>query len=130
MEVNGAAIATDKCWWYLVDFVWNGGKWKYQDAQDGRTLKVRDKTNTIVNLKYLPCKKARKMVGVFLSPEGNQIDQLTDLREKAKSWAGKIRASPSVRPGCGVDSFTLSDPEGPRISSTRSRYDSVKGTAE
>ena len=32
MEVNGAAIAPDKCWWYLVDFVWKGGQWKYCNA--------------------------------------------------------------------------------------------------
>ena len=31
MEVTGAAIAPDKCWWYLVDFIWQGGQWSYSN---------------------------------------------------------------------------------------------------
>lgn len=27
MEVTGDGILTDKSWWYLIDYVWNRGKW-------------------------------------------------------------------------------------------------------
>ena len=94
MEVNGAAIAPDKCWWYLVDFVWNGGCWKYKDAGVDRTLQVRDKDGVFNELKYLPLSTAKKMVGVFLAPDGNQTTQLKELRTKASTWSQKIRASP------------------------------------
>ena len=40
MEVNGAAIAPDKCWWYLVDFIWNTGKWEYKDVRNNNILQV------------------------------------------------------------------------------------------
>ena len=33
MQVNGAAIAPEKCWWYLIDFTWTGGKWKLWGKQ-------------------------------------------------------------------------------------------------
>ena len=62
MEVNGAAIAPDKCWWYLVDFVWSSGKWKYRDAGKDRVLRVRDKDNIINNLNYLSHSEAKEMV--------------------------------------------------------------------
>ena len=94
MEVNGAVIAPDKCWWYLVEFVWNGGKWKYSDAHNGHTLHVRDKNNRVEELDSLSFKDAKEMVGVFLAPDGNQKAQVTALEEKSKEWATKIRASP------------------------------------
>ena len=94
MEVNGAAIAPDKCWWYLIDFVWNSGKWKYRDAGKDKVLQVRDKDNTVESLKYLSFSESKEMVGVFLAPDGNQKEQWRALNMKAKTWAGKIRASP------------------------------------
>ena len=94
MEVNGGAIATDKCWWYLVGFEWQGGKWKYVDAGSKLKLKVRDKESKRQKLKYLKSSKAKEMVGVYLAPNGNQDAQLTQLRKKASKWAKQIRASP------------------------------------
>ena len=94
MEVNGAAIAPDKCWWYLIDFVWSAGKWKYKDAGRDKVLKVRDKDNNIASLKYLSASEAKEMVGVFLAPDGNQEAQWDALLKKAQIWAGQIRSSP------------------------------------
>ena len=94
MEVTGAAIAPDKCWWYLVDFVWSGGTWKYKDAGSKYSLTVRDKDGIYTNLDYLKFSKAMKMVGVHLAPNGNQSQQLEALQTKATSWANLIRKSP------------------------------------
>ena len=94
MEVNGAAIAPDKCWWYLVDFTWNGGKWKYQDAGKEREITVRNKDNVVESLDYLTYAEAKEMVGVFLAPDGNHDEQWDALYKKAQTWAGKVRASP------------------------------------
>ena len=58
MEVNGAAIAPDKCWWYLIDFVWTGGQWKYKNGRTTHTLHVRDKDGIITDLEYLNFFKA------------------------------------------------------------------------
>ena len=27
MEVAGRALSVDKSWWYLIEYVWNKGKW-------------------------------------------------------------------------------------------------------
>ena len=94
MEVNGAAIAPDKCWWYLVDFVWHGGKWKYRNAGNGKKVKVRDKVNQIRELKYLPYFEAKEMVGVHLAPNGNEKEQLDVLKAKASTWSRQMRCSP------------------------------------
>ena len=94
MEVNGAAIAPDKCWWYMVDFVWKDGKWSYRDAGEAKVVEVRDKDNEIWQLKYLRCSKAKEMVGVYLAPKGNQNDQIKALRDKTTEWRDYICRSP------------------------------------
>ena len=94
MEVNGAALAPDKCWWYLVDFTWSGGIWKYSDAGVGKSLKATDMNNKEFQVKYLSYSDAQEMVGVFLAPNGKEEKQISALSKKAYNWASKIRASP------------------------------------
>ena len=94
MEVTGAAIAPDKCWWYLVDFVWSGGLWHYRDAGKDKILRVRDKDGIFNRLEYQGFKTSMEMVGVLLAPNGNQTEQLQRLRKKATTWAGHINTSP------------------------------------
>ena len=94
MEVNGAAIAPDKCWWYMVDFEWKGGKWSYRNAGLSKVIQVRDKDNTICQLDYLQCSEAKEMVGVHLAPDGNQKAQIKALREKTTAWRDHIQRSP------------------------------------
>ena len=94
MEVNGAAIATDKCWWYLIDFKWKGGKWSYVSAGKNLELTVRDKDNKERNLEYMTHNEAKEMVGVHLAPDGNQTEQLKALSDKVKKWKDYIAGSP------------------------------------
>jgi len=91
MEVTGAAIAPDKCWWYLVDFTWNQGRWKYSDDGDQFNLTVRDKHGTDQTLKYLQSHEAREMLGVFLAPNGQQEDQKVYMKNKSTEWGQYIK---------------------------------------
>ena len=94
MQVNGAAIAPDKCWWYLIDFEWKEGKWKYSSPMRDRMLQVRDKTGEKKSLKRLNHDDAMEMVGVLLAPDGNSKKQTDALRKKTVQWAQKITRSP------------------------------------
>ena len=91
MEVNGGAIAPDKCWWYLVDFQWRNGKWYMVNGGKGHSLTVRDKDKTVCTLPNLPPSTAKQMLGVFLSPDGDESTQLAYLSEKAQKWMEFIR---------------------------------------
>ena len=86
MEVNGGAIAPDKCWWYLADFVWKDGKWKMINSGESLTLKVRDKDRKLCDLQYLPISEAREMLGVYLAPDGNEVQEFNVLKAKIKKW--------------------------------------------
>ena len=94
MEVNGEAIAPDKCWWYLVDFVWKGGKWEYYNAGRDKDLSVRDKDNNVQSLGYSLASEAKEMVGVHLAPDRNEKAQLQALKGKLSKWAQQMQRSP------------------------------------
>ncbi len=91
IEVNGNAIAPDKCWWYLVDFKWRNGRWKAVDEGKGLNLRARDKTKSLRSLAYLTADTAKEMLGVYLSPDGNDSKQLGILVSKAKKWIDFLR---------------------------------------
>ena len=86
MQVTGAAIAPEKCWWYLIDFTWCGGKWKYKDRSDLISLSARDRTGAQQELSFSSYSTARKMVGVKLAPNGTEKAQLRDFQEKVDEW--------------------------------------------
>ena len=87
MEVTGAAIAPDKCWWYLVDFTWHKGRWKCTDQGHQFEMQVRDKHGDEQVIKYLPSDVAKEMLGIYIAPDGNQHTQFKIMREKSSTWA-------------------------------------------
>ena len=99
MEVNGGAIAPDKCWWYLADFKWSKGRWKMMDASKDKQLIVRDKDRRFHSLQNLPISEAKEMLGVFLAPDGNEKQALQSLTNKVTTWTNFITNG-------GLDWFT------------------------
>ena len=123
MEVTGAAIATDKCWWYAVKFLWNKGRWKMVDAGNKHTLKVRDKNKVMQTINYLPNDTAKEMLGVFLAPNGNQNEQIVQLRNKSSDWSRHI-ASGFLRPKTAwtaLNTTILKSLEYPLVATTLNR---------
>ena len=94
MQINGAAIAPDKCWWYLVSFQWSGGKWRYSHQGAALQLHARDKDYEVHRLQRLKHDDAKGMVGVHLAPSGQEQTQIQTLRKKTTKWAANIRHSP------------------------------------
>ena len=86
MQVTGAALAPDKCWWYLIDFSWKGGTWSYRDRNDVLQLNARDKSGTLTNLEFCSHAEAKKMVGVHLAPIGTEKAQLKALQAQVDIW--------------------------------------------
>ena len=97
MQVNGAAMAPDKCWWYLVDFEWKNGKWKYVSPCKQSSLQVRNKQGEKESLIRLEHSQSKEMVGVTLAPNGNHLEQTKVLRQKTQRWAQRITKSPIDR---------------------------------
>ena len=68
----GRMSGTRKSAWYLVDYDWIQGKWKWKMNQGkNRILEATNKSREIVPLRYLKAKKAMFMFGIYIAPDGN-----------------------------------------------------------
>lgn len=90
MKVTGGQIAAEKSWWYLVDIVWQQGKWVAADAEFDLPLTTPSPEGPIA-LKHLPCDVASEMLGIFMAPKGNHEKMLHTLRKKSLEWASQIK---------------------------------------
>ena len=86
MEVTGAAIAPDKCWWYLLEFQWRRGRCTITTPVGEFNLQVRNKTGQLESLPMLTENEANEMLGVYLAPSGLEQKQKEVMIEKAKKW--------------------------------------------
>ena len=91
MEVTGGEVADAKSWWYFIDYTWDRGKWKASDVPGEHSLTLT-KQNQQIPLKRLSCNKASEMLGIWMSPNGDQQEMIKHLRAEALKWADKIKA--------------------------------------
>ncbi len=92
IRATGGAIVPSKTHWYLIDFKWKDGKWRYalKDESPG-TLHVRDCNGILHPLERLQPFEARRTLGVRLAPDGNNRAEYQYLRQTAEDWREKIR---------------------------------------
>ena len=90
MEVTGGAINIEKSWWYLIDFVWFKGKWVTQDAELGTDLVATSTNGQLISLKRLHSYEASEMLGVWISPDGNNSKLIEELQTTASNWSAKV----------------------------------------
>jgi Reverse transcriptase (RNA-dependent DNA polymerase). len=91
VQVTGGLLAPEKCWSYLVDFEYKKGKWTTSPRQNQYTLTIPTTSRTHHTLKQLPTNKGSNMLGVVMSPDGNNSDHILALRSKSQQWASHIR---------------------------------------
>ena len=94
LKASGGAISPTKSFWYLVDYVYTGGKWRYRskDEMPG-DLTVLDAAGVRQTLTRHEPDHAEKTLGVFMAMDGNNEGEIEYLTGKVKDFAAKIRAS-------------------------------------
>ena len=94
MEVTGGALNLDpsKSYWYMVEYVWKHGKWCTSDADIGDfDLVARNADGDYISLTRLNCDDESEMLGLWMSPSGNNKKMINSLRLAAVNWAAKLR---------------------------------------
>ena len=91
---TGGTLSPDKCWYYLIHFDWDNGKWSYGDDSklEGQHISIKNVNDQKKTIKYLDSSKAEKMLGVYLAPDGNNKEQVEHFKLKTQSLADKIRS--------------------------------------
>lgn len=90
--LGGAMDASNKTWWYLVDFVWKRRKRCTTDPLIGADLTASNKDGNTVSLKRLCNDQGAEMLGIWMALNGDQSKQVQILRQKALAWGAKVRA--------------------------------------
>ena len=91
MEVTGGALASDKTYWYLVEFVWKRGKWVAADAPLEFDLIAKTEDNNFVSLNRLSCSTVSEMLGIWMAPNGCKTKIIQEMRTSTVEWGAKIR---------------------------------------
>ena len=71
LRATGGAIVPEKSHWYLIDFVWQDGFWRYVSLEETNFgLYVRDCDGNSKKIERLAASDARRTLGVRLAPDG------------------------------------------------------------
>jgi hypothetical protein len=92
VQVTGGAIEPTKSGWYCYHQQWNHitGTYQYSDLGTDSSITARDKDGAKVPLSYLSCHSAQEMIGVKMTPTGNQDEQFQTMLDKSKEEARYI----------------------------------------
>ena len=96
-----------KSYWYLLDFTWQNGSWRYRTKTDmpgDITIKGVDEVR--VALERLEPSEARETLGVFIAMDGNWRAQVVQLLELTTVFAQQLRVG-SVTPNEAWYAFTV-----------------------
>ena len=89
----GGALVPSKSHWYLVNFKWTNGSWKYCSTAD-RTgvITMRDHLGDRVPLERVEVTEARKSLGVMISRDCSWTAKASRLLQASILWQAHIKA--------------------------------------
>jgi len=98
LQATGGDLVPDKCFWYLIDFKWERGQWRYiQWDESAWPLCIHRKNGTSVVIPRLSTSKARRTLGVRLAPDGNNLAEYAHLKEETLQWKNHMVAAKLTR---------------------------------
>jgi len=98
LQASGGDLVPSKCFWYLIDFTWKNGHWRYtQWDENSRPLSISNKDGSKVSIPRLPTHEARRTLGVRLAPDGNNDAEYAHLREESVQWKNHMVSAKLTR---------------------------------
>jgi Reverse transcriptase (RNA-dependent DNA polymerase) len=93
LRITGGALEPSKSWWYLINFQWEAGSWRYMKIDECQAeVSVRDPYGKVLPLERVQVNDARKTLGVYLAPNGDNTAEFEYLLDKAKTWQDRVWA--------------------------------------
>jgi hypothetical protein len=93
VKVTGGALEPTKSGWYAFCQEWNSntGQYEYKDIGPPKTIKAKDKDGAKHSLPFISCHSSQEMIGVKMTPTGDQTDQLKSMSNKSYEEARNLR---------------------------------------
>jgi hypothetical protein len=91
IHATGGQLEPAKTYWYLINFTWTKGKWRYSTIPETpMQLTMNNNSSSPIRLERLEVTEARRTLGVRLAPDGNNQAEFKYLREECNQWADRI----------------------------------------
>jgi len=93
LTATSGAIVPEKTFWFLIDFAWSAGQWRYKSLDEcPGELSVNDINGNRSTLKRYDVSEAQETLGVFLAPDGNHKAQIKKMIQASNKWADAMRS--------------------------------------
>jgi len=91
---TGGRLALHKCAIYLLKTIWKNGKRSFQKTHENTPpISIQQGINQETQfIKIEDPSKARRMLGVYVAPDGNSSQQFQILRKKSEQWSKKNKS--------------------------------------
>ena len=92
LKATGGALVPSKSFVYPIDFKFDkSGKVHYKSVDEiGAHFEAPNAEGIITQLDQLEPTDARETLGVYLSPDGQNVEAIEQLRKKAKNWSDLV----------------------------------------
>ena len=88
---TGGALKPEKCFWYLIWFVWKNGEWHYGDDPIEEYLTVPLPDGTAAGIRQVSVHVAMETLGMFTCTTGDCTTQLEKIQDRIATWTQRIR---------------------------------------
>jgi len=95
LSTTRGTLVPEKSFWYSIDFKWTSGRWKQYITQEmaNKHLMMNDHQDQLqLQAKLLPS-EARRTLGVYFAPNGNNQLQEQILLAKTWEWVENIKVA-------------------------------------
>lgn len=86
---TGGALKPEKCFWYLIDYVCEEGKWKYAEMVL-QEMVITNPDGTKSPIKQEKVTESKKTQGIHDSPAGGNIAHLSYIKTKVSTWVSRM----------------------------------------
>jgi hypothetical protein len=89
LNATGGALKPEKCFWYLIDYVCEEGKWKYAEMVP-REMVITNPDGTKSPIKQEKVTESKKTLGIQDSPAGGNTAHLSYIKTKVSTWVSRM----------------------------------------
>jgi len=86
LEASGGALNLQKSYFYLLEIIWDKGKWRYKNNKNVINPMIIKQSKGTSTLEALNPNEPRKILGVTMAPDGSMKGQIHHLQCKTKQW--------------------------------------------
>jgi hypothetical protein len=89
LNATRGALKPEKCFWYLLDYVFKDGEWTYAEMVP-REMLITNPNGTTSPIKQEKVTESKKTLGIHDSPSEGNASHLSFIKAKVGSWVNQM----------------------------------------